>query len=172
MVGITWSSWSECSATCGKGLQSRTAFCGNNQISLDNCNGDSDWLVETRPCILMSCPGIDSLKYLKVKMFHEMFSSYKKAKFHKMMPGIFQLHVYFPVLESCEPKCQNGGQCLQDGICACPSGYYGDHCQFGEYLSCFTRIPPENICTLSHRNNLFSRKQVELIEILGFYSIV
>ena len=36
--------------------------------------------------------------------------------------------------------CQNGGQCLQDGVCACPSGYYGDHCQLREYSTYYVYI--------------------------------
>ena len=96
LVGITWSSWSECSATCGKGLQSRTAFCGNNQISLDNCNGDSDWLVETRPCILMSCPGTVSLfKALTGEMFRKMFWSYEKDEISQIDDRYFPASCLF-----------------------------------------------------------------------------
>ena len=75
------------------------------------------------------------------------FKLQKRRNFTNCLPDIFQPYVYFPVPESCLPKCQNGGQCLQDGICACPSGYYGHHCQFGESLSFCKR---ENVCKFSY----------------------
>ena len=45
-----WSSFGECSTTCGKGEQIRRRECNGNGA----CEGN---LYETKECLLKSCPG-------------------------------------------------------------------------------------------------------------------
>lgn len=33
----------------------------------------------------------------------------------------------------CEPKCLNGGKCIQKDKCQCTKGFYGPQCEFCEY---------------------------------------
>eukprot|EP00094_Tigriopus_californicus_P013453 TCALIF_13013-PA protein Name:"Similar to Notch2 Neurogenic locus notch homolog protein 2 (Rattus norvegicus)" AED:0.12 eAED:0.16 QI:6/0.55/0.4/1/0.11/0.3/10/50/1169 len=35
----------------------------------------------------------------------------------------------------CNPPCANGGECMDDGTCFCPTGFFGDWCQFREVAS-------------------------------------
>ena len=53
-----WSEWSECSATCGEGQQSRVRECTNPKPSFGgrNCSHIGE-PVETRPCSKMACEG-------------------------------------------------------------------------------------------------------------------
>lgn len=47
---------------------------------------------------------------------------------------------FFLVSAVCTPPCENGGQCVEDGVCACPSGFHGDTCESGEHnCSTFNR---------------------------------
>ncbi|XP_022097519.1 uncharacterized protein LOC110982993 isoform X2 [Acanthaster planci] len=41
----------------------------------------------------------------------------------------------------CSPACQNGGTC-DDGVCLCPTGFTGDHCQEREQQQLTIRITP------------------------------
>ena len=36
----------------------------------------------------------------------------------------------------CKEKCQHGGTCVYPEFCACPQGYYGNHCEYksGKYV--------------------------------------
>lgn len=54
-VYIDWSEWSTCSASCGMGFQSRTRYCGNND--LDDCLEKEQQLIQTRPCGGKTCFG-------------------------------------------------------------------------------------------------------------------
>ena len=31
----------------------------------------------------------------------------------------------------CSPSCQNGGSCIQTGVCSCPNGWTGSICETG-----------------------------------------
>lgn len=52
-VFVDWAEWSTCSASCGMGFQSRTRYCGNND--LDNCLEKENQLIQTRPCGGKTC---------------------------------------------------------------------------------------------------------------------
>ena len=56
------------------------------------------------------------------------------------------LTVYFTESALCEPTpCQNGGTCryvggLQEYTCLCPTGYFGKHCHYGEFIFSYHAI--------------------------------
>ena len=54
--GYTDPDWSECSAFCGEGEQSRTRTCTNPAPANGgaDCIGEAD---QTQPCTLNECPG-------------------------------------------------------------------------------------------------------------------
>ena len=64
-----------------------------------------------------------------VRPTQELISS--TASYHAQLP-FFLLHI-FPA--TCNPPCQNGGQCLSPGHCSCSSGWRGRRCEEGEYGS-------------------------------------
>ena len=39
-------------------------------------------------------------------------------------------HVCVCVSVTCRVTCQNGGQCVAGDVCECPTGVYGDLCQY------------------------------------------
>ena len=54
-VVAIWTEWSACSRTCGRGVQTRTRYCGNNIIS--SCGHVGLASEQIRWCNLGSCPG-------------------------------------------------------------------------------------------------------------------
>ena len=55
-VSISWTAWSACSVTCGRGSQSRTAYCAGNDVTLERCYGLSQGALQNRNCNLGKCP--------------------------------------------------------------------------------------------------------------------
>lgn len=35
----------------------------------------------------------------------------------------------------CYPQCMNGGNCTSPGVCSCPDGFQGRHCEGGSNLN-------------------------------------
>ena len=50
-----WSSWDDCSETCGNGSQSRSRNSTGPFYGGENCTGDGE---ETQQCNSIECPGI------------------------------------------------------------------------------------------------------------------
>ena len=54
-------------------------------------------------------------------------------------------------------KCLNGGICVEDNVCACPSGYVGEYCQIGMII--FMKV-----CELQiHYQNLFKLQKIDTV---------
>ncbi|XP_061178253.1 protein kinase C-binding protein NELL2-like [Saccostrea echinata] len=128
-VFVDWSEWSTCSASCGMGFQSRTRYCGNND--LENCLDKENQLIQTRPCGGKTCSDAGSVKECK-KRCHNGGSckrdgscacpkGYKGKKCQKAI---------------CKPRCKNGGKCVRPGVCVCPRGYLQPTCKVGCSIKC------------------------------------
>ena len=57
-VELSWSDWSECSTTCGKGTKTRTASCPDN--SGNKCLELVKDATQKSPCNKGRCPGLYS----------------------------------------------------------------------------------------------------------------
>ncbi|XP_077864995.1 uncharacterized protein LOC102809804 [Saccoglossus kowalevskii] len=129
------SSWSECSTTCGEGIQVRSVVCeypaaANIEPGFVECNID-DRPKTTRECNLGTC------------FFEELCSS------NPCLHGgtcYVEYDEYYCVCPSrwtggnCETRfncddstCMNGGSCktdgMDDGICSCVTGWSGEVCE-------------------------------------------
>ena len=71
-----WSDWTECSASCGGGQQSRTRTCTNPEPAFggNQCSGDSE---ETQSCNDAKCPGkIVLISFIKGVLRWKKWSSF------------------------------------------------------------------------------------------------
>ncbi|KAH3705223.1 uncharacterized protein LOC127860408 isoform X2 [Dreissena polymorpha] len=112
-----WTEWSECSRSCGRGVQVRTLYCGNNVISA--CSRAGRDTEQARWCYLGPCqvgcqpPCANGGRCLQTG---ECFC-----------PQGFTGRSCETV--PCDPACMNGGRCFAPGLCQCPHGYTGQACQ-------------------------------------------
>lgn len=127
-VFVDWSEWSTCSASCGMGFQSRTRYCGNND--LDNCLEKENQLIQTRPCGGKTCS--DNVDKDCASVCYNGGScspdgscvcpkGYKGKQCQKAI---------------CSPRCKNGGKCIRPGVCSCPPGYRKPTCKGGCNIKC------------------------------------
>ena len=49
--------------------------------------------------------------------------------------GKVVVHFTFITIIACSSSCENGGTCGTNGVCYCPSGYGGSHCQISSSSS-------------------------------------
>ena len=69
-IRAEWTEWSPCSRTCGRGVQTRTQYCGDNVISTCIQAGlDSE---QARWCYKQTCEGRTLCQYILLK---DVFSS-------------------------------------------------------------------------------------------------
>ncbi|XP_024085838.1 adhesive plaque matrix protein 2-like, partial [Cimex lectularius] len=110
--GFDWSDWSECTPSCGLGVQHRTASCLD-----DTCVERR----ETRPCNSGPCP-----HGRKQNDCHcENGGVCKKKGECRCRPGFVGPRCQTAV---CRPRCRNGGVC-KNGVCQCPDHFTGSICQ-------------------------------------------
>ncbi|XP_055995688.1 protein kinase C-binding protein NELL1-like isoform X2 [Ostrea edulis] len=120
---VDWSEWSTCSASCGMGFQSRTRYCGNNDI--ENCLQKENQLIQTRPCAGKTCFECPTECYnggsCRRDGSCECRKGYKGKRCQKAI---------------CKKRCKNGGKCIRPGVCACPRGYLQPTCKVGCKIKC------------------------------------
>ncbi|CAH1774937.1 unnamed protein product [Owenia fusiformis] len=114
-----WSSWSPCSVTCGRGEKSRTAFCLDNAVTVDECLGPKRKKVQIRRCKMSSCPN---------KCSPECLHGGKCNKRGKCKCTLGYSGVQCQTV-ACRVRCQNGGYCNEPNICTCLPGYTGEKCE-------------------------------------------
>ncbi|XP_076091776.1 uncharacterized protein LOC143063482 [Mytilus galloprovincialis] len=114
-----WSSWSSCTVTCGTGTQSRSRYCRNNEIEVEECLPDHSQVVQNRLCYLDKC---------KEDCFQSCLNggSCNTNGSCDCVTGFIGKNCE---KAACEKICRNGGKCLSPGVCFCPSGYYGQYCE-------------------------------------------
>ncbi|XP_045207077.2 protein kinase C-binding protein NELL1-like isoform X1 [Mercenaria mercenaria] len=143
-----WTEWSPCSRTCGRGVQTRTQYCGDNVIStciqagLDSeqarwcykqsCEVACDPVCENGGKCLSTgscfCPrGFSGPTCTMATCSIECLNGGRCVS-----PGVCTCPVgytgRFCQTAICEPECGNGGQCVQPGFCSCPYGYMPPNC--------------------------------------------
>lgn len=154
-----WTEWSPCSRTCGRGVQTRTQYCGNNVLSncveagleseqarwcfMGNCDGtcprpceNGGKCLSTGTCF---CPrGYSGPTCSEATCMLECLNggSCVAVDTCACAPGYTGRFCENAI---CEPPCANGGFCLQPGYCTCPYGYMPPKC--------------EPICVLPCRNS-------------------
>nr|XP_054749959.1 uncharacterized protein LOC129255640 [Lytechinus pictus] len=137
-----WSTWSTCSRTCGTGTRYRFSVCSKDSNLPDCLNGRgiaaqhkscrhnndckgvlrwSEWGSCTRTCgsgfetRVAICRDIDS---------HENCTKVGQLMVERRMcEGLSECPHY------CIGGCLNGGTCMPEGVCHCPSGYAGRMCE-------------------------------------------
>ncbi|KAK3105543.1 hypothetical protein FSP39_000113 [Pinctada imbricata] len=111
---VQWSSWSPCSATCGKGTQSRSLYCNNNKV--EKCSVNTDLGSQSRLCYLTEC------KDDMCKNGGQYSMLYQRCQCTAGFTGKY-CEKY-----RCDPICLNGGNCTGPNVCTCPTGYSGKSC--------------------------------------------
>ncbi|XP_052806983.1 uncharacterized protein LOC128236152 [Mya arenaria] len=112
-----WTEWSECSRTCGRGVQVRSLYCGDNVLSACALAGrDSEqgrWCF-LRPCAVECRPQCQN----GGRCLHSG-SCFCPSGF----TGSACEH------DMCGVQCENGGWCVGPGLCQCPPGFTGNQCE-------------------------------------------
>ena len=67
-----WSSWSSCTVTCGTGTQSRSRYCRNNEIEVEECLPDHSQVVQNRLCYLDKCKGKYSFILCRLQSLNDL----------------------------------------------------------------------------------------------------
>ncbi|XP_013395584.1 protein kinase C-binding protein NELL2 [Lingula anatina] len=147
---VTWSSWSPCSVSCDRGVETRTAFCKDNTVALEECLGHGKSSLEKRPCYREKCekevcnlkcvnggrcvdntclcpPGFEGHRCQKALCSPPCQQGGKcVARNQCSCPPGTRLPDCKPI---CDGGCLNGGECVAPGMCKCSTQYTGDRCQ-------------------------------------------
>lgn len=118
-VEISWSEWSQCSKTCGKGRRQRLMTCNfENGRPTEECL-QALQMFEVKDCYLQDCPAKCDLPCLN----GGFCISRNKCR---CQPGY---HGDVCEKVECKIHCRNGGTCVGPYKCNCPSGYGGTQCE-------------------------------------------
>ncbi|KAJ7384157.1 Spondin-1 [Desmophyllum pertusum] len=124
-VEISWSEWSQCSQTCGKGQRKRVMMCDpESSYSDENGLPSEECLkalqnVDVKDCYLQDCPAQCDRPCLN--------GGFCLSRNHcQCQPG-YQGDVCERV--ECKIHCRNGGSCVGPYKCSCPPGYGGTQCE-------------------------------------------
>ncbi|XP_078378251.1 uncharacterized protein LOC144661381 isoform X3 [Oculina patagonica] len=124
-VEISWSEWSQCSKTCGKGQRKRVMMC-----DLENSYSDENGMlneecqkalqnVDVKECSLQDCPAQCDRPCLN--------GGFCISRNHcRCQPGY---HGDACERVQCKIHCRNGGTCVGPYKCSCPPGYGGTQCE-------------------------------------------
>ncbi|XP_047115729.1 protein kinase C-binding protein NELL2-like [Schistocerca piceifrons] len=147
---VEWSEWSECSASCGTGSQSRFSRCVDDGKRLELCVEAGGERTETRACSpwcpagcgpgrcvppgRCECPpGRAGPRCWDLQCGTGADSVVCRNGGHcgpdgscVCADGWTGRGCATPV---CEPACQHGGTCIKPRTCHCPPATSGDHCQ-------------------------------------------
>ncbi|KAK3607618.1 hypothetical protein CHS0354_034669 [Potamilus streckersoni] len=115
----TWSSWSLCNVTCGRGVQTRSAYCRNNALNSLECVGKNAVRTQTRACDVGKCEAYCSSSCLNGGTCNITTGCICRDGYEgKQCENVM-----------CNPICQNGGRCISPNVCACPEGLKGPLCE-------------------------------------------
>ncbi|XP_022794273.1 uncharacterized protein LOC111332994 isoform X2 [Stylophora pistillata] len=126
-VEISWSEWSPCSKTCGKGKRMRVMMCDmenrffddKGQPTLKDECFKAIQTFEEKECYLQDCPAQCDRSCL-----NGGFCSGRNIC--RCQPGY---HGDVCEKVECKIHCRNGGTCVGPYKCKCPSGYGGTQCE-------------------------------------------
>ncbi|KAL4229384.1 Neurexophilin [Mactra antiquata] len=112
-----WTEWSPCSRSCGRGVQTRTLYCGDNVIS--TCIHAGFNSVQNRWCYIQPC---------KVLCRKNKCLNGGRCIANDICACPVGYTGNMCQTAICNPPCGNGGQCVQPGYCSCPYGYMPPNC--------------------------------------------
>lgn len=123
-VEISWSEWSACSQTCGKGQRKRVMMCDLESYSDENGMPSEECLKalqneDIKECYLQDCPAKCDRPCLN--------RGFCVSRNHcQCQPGY---HGDICEKVECKIHCRNGGTCIGPYQCSCPPGYGGTQCE-------------------------------------------
>ncbi|XP_060077304.1 protein kinase C-binding protein NELL2-like isoform X1 [Ylistrum balloti] len=113
-----WSSWSSCSTTCGSGQQTRSLYCLNNEISVEECVSGQPETSQSRVCFVRECPELCPEPCLNGGSCGQDGQCHCPSRYYGQRCQFAR----------CRRPCKNGGNCTTSGQCSCPEGFSGRQC--------------------------------------------
>lgn len=149
-VWMPWSSWSECSAPCDAGVQTRSRACTPPAFGGAECEGP---LLQTRDCNPQPCGGACTAGCGALAPRGDRYQALLPAVPAAQCPGTMR----YLTAEECRSR---GGPCprlcrdLEPGVVCAARCQPGCHCPAGLLLQDGSCVPPER-CPCHHRGHLY-----------------
>ncbi|CAH3129393.1 unnamed protein product [Porites lobata] len=124
-VEMSWTEWSKCSRSCGKGTRKRVMMCDLESSYTDENGMPTDECLkalqneEVKECFLTICPAQCDRPCLNGGFCASRNHCQCRSGFHGDQCEKVE----------CKILCRNGGTCVGPYKCSCPPGYGGTQCE-------------------------------------------